>query len=43
MQLFSAEAILFSKRKLVFLTDCPNSPETEILYHEKHLNAGLGI
>ena len=22
---------------------CPNGPETEILYHQKPLNAGLGI
>ena len=33
MQLFSADAIVFSK----------NGPETEIPYHQKPLNAGLGI
>ena len=66
MQLFSADAIVFSKKfdpenmkktpsKLliigpqlfcVYWPGCPNGPEPEIQYHQKHqkpLNAGLGI
>ena len=66
MQLFSADAIVFSKKKkkivpenmkktpskvahnrpptfFMYWPSCPNGPETEILYHEKPLNAGLGI
>ena len=68
MQLFSADAIVFSKKinkkmfdpenmknspqklliigpQLFFMywPGCPNGPETEILYHQKPLIAGLGI
>ena len=68
MQLFSADAIVFSKKELkknfdpktwkshtqklliigpklflMYWPGCPNGPKTEILYHQKPLNAGLGI
>ena len=63
MQLFSADAIVFSKKYIIFFDPvnmkkppskvantffmywlgCQNGPETEILYHQKPLNAGLGI
>ena len=68
MQLFSADAIVFSKKILKKIFDpktwknrhqklliigpelffmywpcCPNGPETEIPYHQKPLNTGLGI
>ena len=55
MQLFSADAIVFSKKlpsKVVhnqpqtffmYWPGSPNGPESEIPYHQKPLNAGLGI
>ena len=68
MQLFSADAIVFSKKNLkkilprkheknrpqklliigpqlffMYWPGCTNGPETEITYHQKPLNAGLGI
>ena len=67
MQLFSADAIVFSKKNIyifdpenmkkppskvahnrpttffMYWPSCPNRPETEIPYHQKSLNAGLGI
>ena len=64
MQLFSADAIVLSKKKLtpktwkkrpqklliigpqlffMYWPGCPNGPETEMPYHQKALNAGLGI
>ena len=38
MQLFSADS-----QFLQYCPGCPNGPKTEIPYHQKHLNAGLGI
>ena len=66
MQLFSADAIVFSKKKynsepqnmkncplklliigpqlfFMYWPVCANCAETEILYHKKPINAGLGI
>ena len=54
MQLFSADATKFSKKSpqnlliigpifFQYLPSCPNGLKTEILYHQKPLNAGLDI